>query len=66
LQAIQNAEAMAGCFAMALPESFETDTDTLIFDEKHFTASNWVLCTVMMLHWSATQITETFPTRIHG
>ena len=50
VQALQDANAYLGCFALALPERFQVDSGYMIFDETHFIGSNWVVCISLLLY----------------
>ena len=49
VQALEDANAFLGCFTLALPERFQVDSSSMIFDETHFVASNWVVCISLLL-----------------
>ena len=48
---MKDTEATLTCFALALPEKFQLDAESLNFDETSFEASNWVLNTAILLQW---------------
>jgi hypothetical protein len=50
-QACNDVEAVVGYFAIALPESFQLNPGSLLFDDTNFSASNWIMNTAVMLQW---------------
>ncbi|CAM5999621.1 unnamed protein product [Sphagnum balticum] len=48
---VESLEAHADCFAMALPELFNLDSDALCMDEENYEEVNWVVSTLLMLQW---------------
>lgn len=48
-QALDDLDAHACCFAMALPEVFQLGLNALSFDDHNFGEMNWVMSTLIML-----------------
>ena len=50
-QALQDVEAVIGCFVLALPETFHVGSGSILFDDHNFSRNNWVICTLVVIQW---------------
>ncbi|EED19613.1 hypothetical protein TSTA_028940 [Talaromyces stipitatus ATCC 10500] len=48
-QLLHDAEAMIACFALALPQNFQTDSGSMVFNKTNFARNNWIVCTLIIL-----------------